>query len=100
MVRTRNLMRKIQRQESQVQRRKYLTTLVKDVVASRQWLLNMANSLPPGAMENTRLAPPPPPVKSTQSTQSNTTQRTKRRYFQVRIFDEILDWIHPWNYVD
>ncbi|XP_044726842.1 nuclear factor related to kappa-B-binding protein [Chrysoperla carnea] len=81
IARMRNLMRRVQRRESRAQQRRYLNQLVKDVVASRQWLLNVANSLPPGAMDTARLAPPPPPVKL-ETIINDPIQRTKRRYFQ------------------
>lgn len=75
IAKMRSLMKRAQRREYKYQQRRYCECLLKDMLTSRQRLLDLSYSLPPGVE---------PRVERPQPTSPDcpAAHRTKRRYFQ------------------
>lgn len=74
IARMRRLMKRVQRKEGKCQQRKYCENLVSDMLSSRQKLLDVSYSLPPGVEMRTE--------KTTTNNICPAALRTKKRYFQ------------------
>ncbi|KAJ4431725.1 hypothetical protein ANN_20327 [Periplaneta americana] len=77
IAKMRSLMRKAQFREYKYQQRRYYFRLMKEILLSRQHLLETAFSQPPGALPKMERIPHHPPPRN-----SPAEQKARRRYFQ------------------